>query len=378
MIDRRAFLRASPLFLASGRAFAAAPLASEPPHTFLQNGAAPQNLATPLGYFDRLLTPTEAFFVRSHFGPPSLDANRKLTIEGLVKGPLAFTAEELRTRFKAATVTAVLQCAGNGRSFFVPRVPGVQWGNGAMGQATFTGVRLRDLLQAAGPSKEGTFVHLAGADAPPKPSVPAFIRSIPLVRAMDPSTLVAWAMNDEPLTLAHGAPLRLVVPGWAGDHWVKWLTHVKLHHEEAEGFYMQTAYKFPKQPVSPGSAVKPEDMRSVTTFPVKSVIARPSEGGKVNAGPVELAGCAFSGEAPIAKVEVSIDSGATWQLARLEGASETGRWQVWKRTIEAKVGHTTAMVRATDRKGNAQPEQPAWNPSGYFFNAWHTVSWEFL
>ncbi len=371
MLARRSLLLATAALLGTRSA-----LADEPPHQLLQNLGSPQDLATPLAWFDRLLTPADVFFVRSHFGPPSLDPGRKLAVEGLVATPLSLTADELRAKFAPVTVTAVLQCAGNGRAFHSPRVPGVQWGHGAMGQATFTGVRLRDVLSAAGPASDAAFVRIAGADVPPKPTVPAFVRSIPIARAMDPSTLVAWAMNGEPLTLAHGAPLRLVVPGWAGNHWVKWLSHVGLQKEEAEGFYMQTAYKYPIHPVAPGASVKPEEMRSLTTFPVKSVIARPAEGGKSPSGTQEIAGCAFSGDAPLAKVEVSIDGGKTWRVASLEGDAGAGRWQIWKLRFDARPGHVTAVVRATDRAGNTQPEKAAWNPSGYFYNAWHTVTWE--
>jgi DMSO/TMAO reductase YedYZ molybdopterin-dependent catalytic subunit len=369
-LHRRTFLQAAAIVLGASRS-----IADEAPRALLQNVGSPQDLETPLSWFDRLLTPTDVFFVRSHFGPPSLDLGRKLNIGGLVKTPLSLDADELRNRFAHVTTTAVLQCAGNGRRFHQPRVPGVQWGHGAMGQATFTGVRLRDVLAAAGPSNDGAFVHIGGADLPPKPTVPAFRRSIPRARAMDPSTLVAWAMNGESLTLAHGAPLRLIVPGWAGDHWVKWLTHVSLEREEAPGFYMQTAYRYPIHPVAPGAAVKPDDMRSLTTFPVKAVIARPADGGTLPAGTQEIAGCAFSGEAPLAKVEVSTDRGVTWHVAVLEGEGGVGRWQIWKHRFDARPGSASAVVRATDTKGNTQPETAAWNPSGYFYNAWHSVSW---
>jgi len=196
-----------------------------------------QNLGTPTDVFDRLIVPTNLFFVRSHFGPPTLDPTRHLRIGGMVDKPLDFAPNDLR-KFKEFTVTTVLQCAGNGRALHRPRVPGVQWIHGAMGQATFTGVRLADVLHAAGISKDAAHVHLAGADLPPKPTVPAFIRSIPLVRALDPTTLIAYKMNGEPLTLEHGAPLRLVVPGWAGDHWVKVPTDIKLQRKEAEGCYL--------------------------------------------------------------------------------------------------------------------------------------------
>jgi DMSO/TMAO reductase YedYZ molybdopterin-dependent catalytic subunit len=194
---------------------------------------------------------------------------------------------------------------------------------------------------------------------------------------MDPTTLVAYQMNGEDLTLAHGAPMRLVVPGWAGDHWVKWLTHLTVQKEEAKGHFMATAYRVPIEKVAPGSAVAPEKMRPATTFPIKSIIGFPSDGGRVPRGPQRVAGVAFSGEAPVAKVEVSIDDGKTWQLARLEGDRGAGRWNVFTYTFDRpEPGRLRAIARATDRRGNVQPERPDWNPSGYFWNGWHAVTWE--
>ena len=379
MLYRRSFLAGAAVALGTGRVGGAGRIYDgEPATTLLKRVGSPQDLETPLAWFGRLLTPTEVFFVRSHFGPPTMDSTRKLSIDGLVKTTVSLNVDELRAKFKETTVTAVLQCAGNGRSHHAPRVPGVQWGHGAMGQATFTGVRLKDLLQHVGASKDAAFVHISGADTPPKKEVPAFLRSIPLARAMDPSTLVAWGMNGAPLTLSHGAPLRLVVPAWAGDHWIKWLTRIHLHKEEAPGFYMQTAYKYPTTPIEPGAAVKPENMRSLTTFPVKSVIASPQEGSTFPAGRREIVGCAFSGDAAIAKVEVSTDLGQTWQVASLEGEANAGRWQVWKLVYQAAKGRQNVLVRATDKKGVTQPQSAAWNPSGYFHNAWHAVNWEAL
>lgn len=342
----------------------------------VRRGGAPQNLATPTEYFDRLITPTPVFFVRSHFGPPALDRARKTTFDGMVKAQLTLGVDELRAQFEEVTVTAVLQCAGNGRSLHAPRVPGLQWVHGAMGQATFTGVRLKDVLTKAGLADDARHVRIAGADAPPKPTTPAFIRSLPIERAMDPTTILAYRMNGEDLTLAHGAPLRLVVPGWAGDHWVKWLVGVRAQKEEAEGFFMQTGYRMPIDPVEPGAAVPPEKMKPASTFPVKSIIARPS-GGKRPIGPQEVVGIAFSGIAPIAKVEVSVDGGKTFAAAKLEGEAGVGRAQVFRHRFDRKEpGRVKAVVRAKDRSGNEQPESPQWNPSGYFWNGWHAVEWE--
>jgi len=336
----------------------------------LRFGGTPQELATPTAFFERLLTPTNVFFVRSHFGAPSLDRTRKLSVAGEVKTPLELDAETLAKTFKETTVTAVLQCAGNGRALHKPRVPGVQWVHGGMGQATFTGVRLKDVLEKAGIDASAVLhVRATGADAPPKPTVPAFVRSVPLARALDPSTLIATKMNGEPLTLAHGAPLRLVLPGWCGDHWVKWLTSLRVQKEEADGFYMQTAYRMPV----PGETDK---TRPATTFPVKSIIGAPADGAKGALGPQHVVGIAFSGDAPIKQVEVSIDGGTTWTKAKLEGDAGAGRAQVFRHDFDQKTPATLrAMSRATDAKGNTQPKEPAWNPSGYFWNGWHEVTW---
>lgn len=334
----------------------------------------PQQLQTPLSALDAMLTPTERFFVRSHFGPPRLDRQRTVSFEGLVEKPFVLSVAALQ-KWPQTTVTAVLQCAGNGRAFFTPPIPGVQWAHGAMGQAEWTGVKLATLLERAKVKPGAAHVHLFGADRVPKPQVPPFVRSIPLERALAADTLIAWKMNGAPLTLEHGAPLRVVVPGWAGDHWLKWLTGVHVAAEEHDGFFVKKGYRIPPKPVPPGTKVPPEQMEPVTVLPVKSVITSPVEGARVPVGTVEVRGVAFSGAAPLRQVEVSVDGGATWKRARLEGAPGVGRWQRFFVDVDAGVGAMTAIARATDETGAVQPEQGVWNPSGYFWNAWHRVSW---
>jgi DMSO/TMAO reductase YedYZ molybdopterin-dependent catalytic subunit/cytochrome c553 len=333
----------------------------------------PQDLGTPLETFDRLITPTPVFFVRSHFGPPALVPSRRLRVDGLVDRPLDLGIGDLK-QFEEVTITSVLQCAGNGRALHSPRVPGVQWEHGAMGQATWTGVRLADVLKKAGVQPTAAHLRTAGADLPPKPTVPQYARGLPLARALDPSTLIAYRMNGEPLTLQHGAPLRLVVPGWTGNHWVKWLTSIHVQKDEVEGFYSQTAYRFPIKPMAPGAAVAPSEMRPVTSFPVRAVIARPAEGATLAPGAATVVGVAFSGAAPLARVEVSLDGGARWSAAALEGEPGAGRWQVFRHSFNATAGTWRATVRAVDKNGETQPERAQWNPSGYLWNAWHSVS----
>jgi DMSO/TMAO reductase YedYZ molybdopterin-dependent catalytic subunit len=365
MISRRGILGGAALTLAFPRLVAA-----DSEELLSVFGADPQNLATPKGLFTREIIPNKSFFIRSHFGPPAFDPKRKLAVEGSVKEKLSLGVDDLKS-LPEASVTAVLQCSGNGRSFHSPRVPGVQWDHGAMGQAKWTGVRLKDVLAKAGLDAgmmKGSHLHVRGADLPPKPTVPAFLRSIPIERALDPSTLIAFKMNDEDLPHAHGGPMRLIVPGWAGDHWVKWLTRIAVEKEEAQGFYMQTAYRMPIEPVAPGTAVPPEKTKPATSFPVKSVIGSASNR--------TVTGVAFSGEAPIAKVDVSLDDGKTWKPAKLAGDAGVGRWQVFTFEVPGDVsGKARALARATDKKGNVQPEKAQWNPSGYFFNAWDSAEW---
>lgn len=371
MIDRRQFLVGAlgSLVLSRLRNVAAVERA------LLEYVASPQDLGTPTEYFDRLIIPNDVFFVRSHFGPPGLDMSRRLLVDGLVGSTLDLSVSELK-KFPEVSVTSVLQCAGNGRALYTPRVPGVQWVHGAMGQAKWTGVRLRDVLQKAGIKPEAKFVHIRGADNSPGPQVPTYLRSLPIERALDETTLFAYRMNGEPLTLAHGAPLRLVVPGWAGDHWMKWLTSIRLETKEPDGFYFQTAYRMPIETVTPGAAVPPEKMKPLTVVPVKSIIGRPTDNGAAKRGAQEVVGIAFSGGSAIKLVEVSTDGGTNWKSAKLEGEPGAGRWQVFKHEFKAeKPGKYMAMARATDRAGNIQPKDPAWNPSGYFWNGWHSVSW---
>jgi DMSO/TMAO reductase YedYZ molybdopterin-dependent catalytic subunit len=369
---RRDFIGAGVL---AGAAGLVAPVAGRAAEKLLVQVARPQNLATPLELLDRHIIPTQAFFVRSHFGPPALDMRRRLRIEG-GKKPLELSLSDLKA-FPEVTTVAVLQCAGNGRAFHSPRVPGVQWGHGAMGQASWTGVRLAHVLDKVGVGPEAAWVSLQGADLPPKPAVPPFVRGIPLTRALDPTTLIATKMNGEPLDLLHGAPMRLVTPGWTGDHWVKWLTRIGLHRDEPEGFYHRVGYRVPVKPVEPGAAVPPEETTTLTTFPVKSVIARPTEGQRIRRGTQEVTGVAFSGEVPIAEVEVSIDGGASWKVAVLEGRGGAGTWQVFRHRFEAgQAGRYVAVARASDARGAVQPERATWNPSGYLWNGWHRVTFE--
>jgi sulfite oxidase len=334
----------------------------------------PLDAETPVEVFTRFLTPNQEFFVRSHFGPPAVGLSPwKLEIEGLVEKPLSFSLEDLGG-LEQVTLPAVLQCSGNGRAFFSPTIPGVGWEKGAVGNALWSGVRLADVLNRAGAKTDAAHVQLHGADTPPNPKTPAFFRSIPLTRAMDPSTILATSMNGEPLPLLHGGPIRLVVPTWAGNHWIKWLRKITVAKEEAPGFYMQTGYKIPKVPTPPGVDLKPDQLKSVTTLNVKSLIASPAEGGTLKPGKVEIRGVAWTGEGVVNRLEVS--TGADWSPATFLNEPSPGTWRTWTFTWDAEPGRHIIRARATDSTGEVQPESTPWNRSGYLWNAIDKITCE--
>jgi DMSO/TMAO reductase YedYZ molybdopterin-dependent catalytic subunit len=339
----------------------------------------PYDAETHVSAFNEWITPNKSFFVRSHFGPPpteSVDpALWRLTVAGLVDRSLTLSLADLK-QFAEVTITAVLQCSGNGRAFHQPRAPGVQWERGAMGNAQWTGVRLTDVLQRAGVRRaRARHVQLEGADRPVSDETPRFIRSIPLAKALHPDTLLVYRMNGEPLPLLHGGPLRLIAPGWMADACTKWLTTVTIQEQEAEGYYMQTAYRYPIQPVEPGAAVPREQLHPVEAMVVKSLIVSPSEGASLANGPVLVQGVAWTGEGRVTLVEVSTDGGVSWHQARLLGEDLPYAWRRWDYRWEPKSGGTgTILSRATDSLGHVQPERSPWNPGGFLWNGWDRVT----
>jgi len=337
----------------------------------------PFDAETPAREFVSFLTPNHRFFVRSHFGPPPseqiAEANWRLRIGGLVEQSHELTLRDIK-RLEAVTVTAVLQCSGNGRAFYRPRVPGVQWERGAVGNAQWTGVRLRDILRLAGVREHARHVQLQGADRPAVPSVPLFTRSIPLEKALHPDTILAYEMNGRPLPLLHGAPLRVVTPGWMADACTKWLTDITLLAEESEGYYMRTAYRLPLDPVEPG-ATADNLTKPVEAMVVKSVVAAPAEGAVVPLAPVMIQGMAWSGESRVLAVDVSLDEGKHWQPARLVGEEQPYAWRQWQLVWTPRVpGSVSILCRATDESGAAQPAATPWNPGGFLWNGWDRVT----
>ena len=362
--------------LAAGAARASTAAADRPAGAasgLLVRSTRPLDLETPVSAFTEELTPNELFFVRSHFGAPAIDpAGYGFRVEGMVDRPRELTLADLR-KLPRTSAAAVLQCAGNGRALFKPRVAGAQWERGAVGQALWGGVRLADVLKIAGVQGGAKWVTFLPGDHPMAEKVPPFLRSIPLSKAGD-DVLLAWEMNRVPLPPLHGAPLRAIVPGWAGAHWVKWLRGIRVDDQEDKGFYMQTAYKFPTAPLAPGAT--PGEMKSVTTLGVKSLIARPLEGAVLRPGAARVQGVAFGGTGPIARLEVSLDGGATWREARLDRPRDAFAWQRFRYAWDARPGLYTVRPRATDTAGETQPAEPRWNPGGYLYNAWDAVRCE--
>jgi sulfite oxidase len=328
------------------------------------------DLEMPVEYFNSWITPVPHFFVRNHMHEPSQlnGEDWRLTIGGEVQKSLEFSLAEL-SKIETHSIVNTLECAGNGRGLYRPQVPGVQWGQGAVGTARFSGPRLRDLLHRAGVKTTGKHVMFRGLDEVPG-KVPPFIRSIPIEKALDSDTIVATGMNGAALTRHHGFPARALVPGWIGAASCKWLAEIKVLEKEFEGNFMSPGYRMPNQPVKPGDAVKPEDTHVLTGLNVKSVISSPSSGAIVKAGTVRVQGAAWAGEADIVEVEISTDEGTTWNLAKLGHEQARYTWRLWSLDSKfVKSSDYKIISRATDNQGRIQPGAPVWNPSGYLYNA---------
>jgi hypothetical protein len=344
----------------------------------------PPQLETPMAVFNEsLLTPNDAFFVRYHLtqSPPRralLEPDQfRLAIAGRVGSPLTLSVAELKARFEMAEVIAVNQCAGNGRGFFQPRVPGGQLGNGAMGCARWRGVRLADVLKAAAPQTGARQVLFNGLDAPLVPQTPDFIKALEIDRALDPDLLLAFEMNGEPLPWLNGFPLRLVVPGHYGTYWVKHVHQITVVDEEFKGFWMNPGYRIPDEPcaaIEPGTTAK--RTVPISRLNVRSFITSLAPGNTVPAGrETRVRGIAFDGGAGISEVLFSSDAGKTWtgtDLSPSVGRFAFREWTVAFRPDRA--GPMTLRVRATNRLGESQPLQPLWNPAGYMRNCVESVT----
>ena len=333
----------------------------------------PPQLETPLRYFREDFTPNEAFYVRWHLEgiPTSVDLRTfRLQIGGHVQRPLSLSLADLRTQFEAASVVAVNQCSGNSRSFFQPRVPGGQWQNGAMGNARWTGVRLRDLLDRAGVRGGAVDVSFRGLDRPAMSATPMFIKSLSIDHARDGEVMVAYEMNGSELPMLNGFPLRLVVPGWYATYWVKALNEIEVLPGPFHGFWMDKAYRIP---AAPDGKESPEHL-AVETVPInrmsiRSLFVRPEPGEQLRArAPYEIQGIAFDSGSGIQRVEISTTGGRTWQPARLDAELGKFAWRRWRLPwTPSAVGRHQLQVRALSGAEQQQPTQ-FWNRSGYMRN----------
>ena len=343
----------------------------------------PPNFETPLADLAAPLTDNGAFFVRYHLTViPRIDPDSwRLQVSGAsARRALTLSLAELRSGFEQVEVVAVNQCAGNRRGLFTPRVPGVQWGGGAMGNARWRGVRLREVLQRAGVAADALEVVFGGADAPVLPATPAFVKSLPVERALDESTLVAFEMNGRPLPHWNGAPARLVVPGWVGTYWMKHLASIRIEPRAFDGFWMKTAYRVPTG-AFPGARFTSQETAEttpVTELLVNSLIVSPVSGARLSRGAhAELAGKAWDGGAGIEGVEVSVDGGQSWRDATLQRDLGRFAWREFRFVLDtSRAGRLDVAVRARSRNGAKQPDKLTPNPSGYHDNIVQAVSLE--
>jgi len=341
----------------------------------------PPLLETPFDVFDRgVFTPNDQFYVRWHWAviPTAIDtSNFNLTVRGHVNQTLSLSLNDILHGLPSVQLPAVNQCSGNSRGFFQPRVPGGQWGNGAMGNALWTGVRLKDVLDKAGVKSGAVQVRFKGLDEPVVPDGPHFMKSLDIDHARDGEVMIAYAMNGEQLPLMNGFPLRLVVPGWYATYWVKMLNDIEVLNEPDTNYWTKVAYTIPD---TPHASIKPGEtnvkMVPISRMVPRSFVTNIADGDKVNAAaPTTLRGISFGGDSGAASVEYSIDRGQSWRQAQLgkdEGKYSFRQWQT-QFTLPAP-GQYTVLTRCTDSNGVAQPDASNWNPAGFMRNVVEAIN----
>ena len=345
----------------------------------------PLNAETPPHLLDDEITPAKHMFVRNNGLVPdikSLDpAKWTLEIAGeSCETPTTFTLAELKSRFKHYSYQLTVECGGNGRSEFAPAASGNQWTTGAIACPKYTGVRLRDVLEACGIKKDAVYVGYYGADLhlTGDPTKESISRGVPMSKALEDETLIAWAMNDEDIPLLNGHPLRLVCGGWPASTSGKWLKKLVIRNQIHDGNKMASpAYHMPKYPVAPGTQVPDEDMEIITSMPVRSLITFPKSGITHQLGKsLAVRGHAWAGDLEVSEFYVSIDFGITWQKAELRAPVNRLAWQHWHSELTfPEKGYYEVWGRAVDSKGESQPMVVAgWNPKGYLNNACHRIA----
>ena len=390
--SRRHFLRgagAATLTLASAPALADAiiklPLPGGPDErpittAFPQKGALilqrtrPPLLETPFDVFDQsVFTPNDRFYVRWHWAliPPEIKVDTfRLAVHGHVQRSLSLSLDDILA-LPQVELAAVNQCSGNSRGYFQPRVAGAQWSNGSMGNARWTGVRLKDVLDRAGVKAGAVQVRFNGLDEPILPDAPDFMKSLTIDHARDGEVMLAYAMNGEQLPWLNGFPLRLIVPGWYSTYWVKMLNDIEVLDQPDTNFWTKSAYTIPD---TPNADIKPGEtgvrMVPISRMNPRSFITNIKAGDTLRAGaPTLVRGIAFGGDKGLSRVDLSSDGGKSWQQAELgkdEGKYSFRQWQISFNLSDR--GDRVLMVRCTNSAGETQPDKPNWNPSGFMRN----------
>lgn len=345
----------------------------------------PINAETPPHLLDDDITPANRFFVRNNGIPPAMediDLSRwTLEISGeSCQTPTTFTLVELKQKFDNVTLQLQLECGGNGRSEFNPPASGNQWSVGAVGCANWTGVRLKDVLEFCGIKEDAVYIGYYGADThlSGDPNKVVISRGVPMSKALEPETLIAWAMNGEDIPLQNGYPLRLVCGGWPASTSGKWLNKIVIRNQVHDGPKMTgQSYRVPCESVAPGTRVPDEDMCIIESMPVKSIITFPKSGIIHELGQtLAVRGHAWAGDLEVSELYVSNDFGMTWNKADLKPPVNRLAWQHWNAQIEfPKKGYYEVWARAVDSQGHSQPMVlPGWNPRGYLNNASHRIA----
>lgn len=343
----------------------------------------PWNIEAQAHLLDDKITPNSCMFIRNNgLVPEGNDAkNWTLTIDGeSVVNKKTYTLAELKSKFEQHTYQITLECGGNGRSEFNPPAKGNQWTIGAVHSATWTGVRLRDVLKDAGIKTNAVYIgyHATDLHLSRDPKKEPISRGCPMWKALEDESIIAFKMNGEDIPLIHGYPLRLIVGGWPASVSGKWINRISIRNKVHDGTKMTgDAYRVPCDPVAPGEKVKDEDMCIIESMPVKSLITYPKSGATIKEGKaLNIRGHAWAGDLEVAKMEYSIDFGSTWKSCSVEKPSNRFAWQHFKATVNfPKKGYYEIWAKAIDSKGIAQPMLlPGWNPKGYLNNACHRIA----
>jgi len=388
---RRRFLTGAGLVAASSVLGVTVPLQMTATRALAQGGALdgkdgltllndrPVNAETPAHLLDDAITPNHRHFIRNNGLMPMETAAEDwvLTVDGLVDNPMEMSIADLRENFEVVTMALTLECGGNGRAYFNPPASGNQWTVGAVACSEWTGVRLRDVLEAAGvqdgvvyTGHYGADMHLSG-----DPDRSPLSRGLPIEKAMTDNVLIAFEMNGEALHPMNGAPLRIVVPGWPGSCSQKWLTRIELLDRKHDGTKMAApSYSVPTYPVAPGTDVPEEDFETIHAMPVKSLITFPQDGAETGTE-FEVRGHAWAGDRTVSRMEISADYGESWQEVELDDPVNDGAWQNWRTMLSVpQAGYYEVWARATDSEGVMQPHAIRWNPKGYLNNSFHKVA----